>query len=66
MRIASHAYLINIVARLTGDPVMIEKVRDSKAISIMNNTKVLGITGDKMVKMIKVECFFKSGKTETL
>ena len=55
MRIAAHVYLINIVARLTGDAVMIEKVRASKDVSIMNNTKVLGIIGDKMVRSIKVE-----------
>lgn len=56
MRIARHAYLINIVARLTGDPVMIEKVQESpELISIMNSTKVLAIIGDKMVSSVKVE-----------
>lgn len=55
MRIASHVYLINIVGRLTGDPVMIEKVQESKVVSIMNNTKVLSIAGNKMVNGIKVE-----------
>ena len=63
MRIARHVYLINIVPRLTGDPVMIEKVQESKIVSIMNNTKVLGITGDKMVRAIKVE---REGKPEDL
>lgn len=56
VRIASHVYLINIVARLTGDPVMIEKVQESpEIVTVMNNTKVLGITGDNMVKSLKVE-----------
>jgi len=55
MRIAKNVYLINTAARLTGDPVMIEKVQESKIVSIMNSAKVLSITGDKMVKGIKVE-----------
>ena len=54
MKIASRIYLINIVPRLTGDPVMIEKVQASDIVTIMNNTKVTGITGDKMVSGIKV------------
>ncbi|MDP3791131.1 MAG: FAD-dependent oxidoreductase [Candidatus Omnitrophota bacterium] len=55
IKIARRVYLINIVARLTGDPVMIEKVQESKVVSIMNSTKVLGVTGAKMVTGIKVE-----------
>jgi alkyl hydroperoxide reductase subunit AhpF len=55
MRIASHIYLINIASRLTGDPVMMEKVEASKIVTIMNNTKVLAITGDRLVSAIKVE-----------
>jgi len=64
MRIARRVYLINIVSRLTGDPVMIEKIQGSDDIvCVMNNAKVREITGDKMVRMIKVE---KNGKAETL
>ena len=55
MKIARHVYLINIVSHLTGDPVMIEKVNASGIVTIMNNTKVLGIMGDKMVNAIKVK-----------
>lgn len=54
MRIARHVYLINIVPRLTGDPVMAEKVQTSDIVTIMNNARVLGITGDKMVTGIRV------------
>jgi len=63
MRIASHVYMINIVTRLTGDPIMIEKAQESEVVTIMNNTKVVQIAGDKMVSGIKIE---KNGKTETL
>ena len=55
MNIARHVYLINIVSRLTGDPVMIEKIEKSKTISVMNNTSVLAILGDRMVTGIKIK-----------
>ena len=63
MRIARHVYLINIVSHLTGDPVMVESVESSDAVTMMNNTRVLGISGDKMVNSMKVN---KEGKTEEL
>lgn len=63
IKIARHVYLINMVSHLTGDPVMIEKVEESDVVSIMNNTKVLEIFGDKMVKGIKVK---SEGKDEVL
>ena len=55
MKIASRIYLINIVGHLTGDGVMIEKVEAGEIVTIMNSTKVLEITGEKMVKAIKVK-----------
>lgn len=55
IKIARKTYLINIVSRLTGDPVMIEKVRSSDVITIMNNTRVLEIEGNSMVTGIKVK-----------
>lgn len=63
IKIARHVYLINIVGHLTGDPVMMEKVEEAKNVSIMNNTRVLSINGDKMVSSIKVE---KDHKPEEL
>jgi alkyl hydroperoxide reductase subunit F len=50
MRIASHVYLVNIAPGLTGDPVM-------------NDTKVVSITGGNMVSAVKIE---RSGKTQEL
>ena len=55
VKIARRIYLINIVAHLTGDPVMIEKVRESDIVTVMNNARVLGITGEQMVSGIKVK-----------
>jgi alkyl hydroperoxide reductase subunit F len=63
MRIASHVYLINAVGRLTGDPVMIEKIEAARDIvSVMNDTKVLAITGDRMVRSIKTESAGKGAR----
>lgn len=64
IRIASHVYLVNIAARLTGDPVMIEKVQaPPNTVSIINNAKVLSITGDRMVKALRIA---REGRTEEL
>jgi alkyl hydroperoxide reductase subunit F len=54
MKIARRIYLINIVPHLTGDPVMIDKVHESGIVTVMNNAKVLEITGGEMVSGIKV------------
>jgi alkyl hydroperoxide reductase subunit F len=63
IRIAKHVYLINITSRLTGDPVMIEKVESSGIVTVMNNAKILAVTGDKMVGGVKVE---HDGKQEDI
>ncbi|MBI5124253.1 MAG: FAD-dependent oxidoreductase [Candidatus Omnitrophica bacterium] len=62
-RIARRVYLINIVSRLTGDPIMIEKAQVSSKVSIMNNARVLEVIGDKMVSGIKVQL---GGKAQDL
>jgi NADH-dependent peroxiredoxin subunit F len=63
IKIARRVHLINVVSRLTGDPVMIEKLEESDVVSIMNNTKVLEICGDKMVSGIRVR---NEGRDELL
>lgn len=55
IRIASKVYLINITEKLTGDPVMQEKISASSKVEILNKTKTLEIKGDKFVNGIKVE-----------
>ncbi|MFA5256054.1 MAG: FAD-dependent oxidoreductase [Candidatus Omnitrophota bacterium] len=54
IKIARRIYLVNIVSHLTGDPVMIDKVHESDIVTVMNNAKVLGITGAEMVNGIKI------------
>lgn len=55
VKIANKVYLVNINEKLSGDPVMQEKIKASPAVEILNKTKTLEITGDKFVKGIKVE-----------
>lgn len=63
MNIAKHIYLINIAPALTGDAVMCEKVQESKIVTLLNNSQVSAVTGEKMVNGIKVK---KEGKEQFL
>lgn len=63
IRIAKHVYLINITPDLGGDMVMREQVRDSKLVTVLNNSRVTAVSGDKMVNSINV---ISSGKEEIL
>lgn len=53
-RIAKHAYIINIASDFSADAVMREKIKNYKNITIMNNSRVIAILGDKMVNSIKI------------
>ena len=63
IKIAKHIYLINITSHLGGDAIMGDKVSESEKVSILNNTRVTAILGDKMVSGIKVK---GEGKEELL
>ena len=63
IKIAKHIYLINIGSHLGGDVIMGDKVSESKKVSVLNNTRVAAILGDKMVSGIKVK---GEGKEELL
>lgn len=63
MNIARHVYIINISPDLTGDPIMQEKVKESKIVTVLNNAQVTAVSGDKMVTGIKIK---REGKEETL
>ncbi len=63
VRIASKVYLINIMEKLSGDPVMQEKAIASPKVEILNSTKTLEVIGDKFVKGIKLET---KGKTREI
>lgn len=55
MKIAGKIYLVNIAPDLTGDPVMQEKVNESKFVTVLNNTRVTEITGKNFVDAIKIK-----------
>jgi len=63
MKIANYVYIINITDYLTGDGIMQEKIKGSKKVSILNNSRVIEILGDNFVNAIKIE---KDKKVETL
>jgi len=63
MRIANRIYLIECGPELRGDEVMREKVERSEKVTVLTNTKVLEILGDKFVMGIMVE---QEGKREVL
>lgn len=63
MRIAKHVYLINVNPTLNGDVIMREKVEASDRVTVMNNSKVTAIVGDKMLTGVKLK---RDGKEESI
>lgn len=63
INIANHICLIDINLTLGGDAIMRQKVKDSKKVSIFNNTQVTEIFGDRLVEGIKIK---KEDRVETL
>jgi alkyl hydroperoxide reductase subunit F len=55
VRIAKKIYVINVGADLTGDAVMIEKLRKAAGVEILPNTKVLEFLGERFLKGIRLE-----------
>ena len=54
MKIARHTYIVNVTGSLTGDPLMQEKVAQAQNVTILNNTRVTTILGEKFVSGIKI------------
>ena len=55
IKIAKHIYIIDVAPELKGDSIMQEKIRNSKKVSILNNTQITAILGDRMVDAIKIK-----------
>jgi alkyl hydroperoxide reductase subunit F len=55
IRIAKHVYLINITASIGGETTMREQVEKSDKVTILDNTQVVAIIGDKMVKGVNIK-----------
>jgi len=63
MKIANKIYLIERGPRLRGDEIMRDKVERSEKVTVLTNTNVLEISGDKFVTGVTVE---RKGKREML
>lgn len=63
MNIAKRVHVINIAASLGGDAIMREKVETSKIVTVLNNTQVAKILGEKFVSGIRIR---REGKEEVL
>lgn len=63
MKIAKTVRLIEAASRLTGDEIMQDKAREAKNVTVLENTKVTAVLGEKMVSGIKVSA---KGKEDTL
>ena len=60
MNIARHAYLVNIMPELTGDPIMQDKVKKKDNVTILNNSRVTAVLGDNFVTGMTI----KTGEKE--
>ena len=54
-KIANHVYIINIAKELTGDLIEQDKLKNSKNVTIMNESQVTAVLGDKFVNAIKIK-----------
>ncbi|MDP3732339.1 MAG: FAD-dependent oxidoreductase [Candidatus Omnitrophota bacterium] len=63
IKIAKRIYIINITSALGADAIMLDKVNESEKATILNDTQVTAIVGDKMVTGIKIK---KEGEVERL
>jgi len=55
IRIAKHVYIINNTAHLAGDEIMRQKVEAVSNVTVLNNSQVVSVTGDKFVSAIKIK-----------
>lgn len=62
LKIANRIYMINITSSLDGDAIMREKVLNNSKVSILNNSQVTAVIGDKMVNAIRVKSKKKEEK----
>lgn len=63
IKITDKISIINIAANLTGDKIMQEIIKASPKVTVLNNTRVTAILGDKMVNAIKIK---REGKEQLL
>jgi len=55
IKIAKHIYMVNNALSLSGDVIMRRKVEETANVTILNNSSVSAVLGDKFVKGIKIK-----------
>ncbi|MDD5085573.1 MAG: FAD-dependent oxidoreductase, partial [Candidatus Omnitrophica bacterium] len=55
VRIANHIHVINITQSLGGDKIIRDKIAESGKVTVLNDSQVTAILGDKMVNALKVK-----------
>jgi alkyl hydroperoxide reductase subunit F len=55
IKIAKHVYIINNTGQLTGDEIMRQKVEAAGNTTVLNNSQVTAVTGDKFVSAVKIK-----------
>lgn len=63
MNIAKRVYIINITSSLGGDEIMREKIRENKIVTVLNDSQVTVVLGDKMLSGIRIK---KEGKEKEI
>jgi len=63
IKIAKKIYIVNNIPELGGDEIIREKVVASSNVTVMNNTIVKAVLGDKLVDAVSIE---REGKEERL
>ena len=55
IKIAGKVYIINITPALGGDLIMREKIEAAENVTVLNNSEVVAVLGDKMVNAVKIK-----------
>jgi alkyl hydroperoxide reductase subunit F len=55
IKIARHIYVVNNALSLSGDAIMRRKVQAASNVTILNNSSVSALLGDKFIKSIKIK-----------
>jgi len=54
LKIAKHIYIVNNASALRGDAIIRQTIEQSDNVTVLNDSSVLAISGDKFVKSLKI------------
>ena len=55
IKIAKHIYIVNNADQLTGDSIMLLKIKEASNVTILNSSQILAVLGDKFVSAVKIK-----------